>query len=89
MGDIWLAVDQAAPVRAGFIYDLFIEEPYRRQGLAAQAMLALEDEARALGLQSLALHVFGHNLGARALYEKLGYEITDVNMAKPLGERAP
>ncbi len=85
VGDIWLAVDQGAPVRAGFIYDLFIEDPYRRQGLASQAMLALETEARTLGLGSLALHVFGHNVGARALYEKLGYKITDLNMTKPLG----
>jgi len=85
IGDIWLAVDQAAPVRSGFIYDLFIAETYRRQGLASQTMLVLEAEARRLGLHSLALHVFGHNAGARALYEKLGYEITDLNMAKPLG----
>ena len=36
------------------------------------------------GLETLALHVFGHNPGARALYEKLGYEITNINMAKHL-----
>jgi hypothetical protein len=30
------------------------------------------------------LHVFGHNAGARALYEALGYQPTNINMFKPL-----
>jgi predicted GNAT family acetyltransferase len=30
------------------------------------------------------LHVFGHNQVARALYEKIGYEVTNVLMSKKL-----
>ena len=33
---------------------------------------------------SISLHVFGHNRVARALYEKLGYETTNVNMTEKL-----
>ena len=48
-------------------------------------MLALEEEARRFGLTALALHVFGHNTAARALYEGIGYQITNINMRKDLG----
>jgi ribosomal protein S18 acetylase RimI-like enzyme len=71
-------------VPSGFIYDLFVEEPWRGRGLAGQAMLALEERARQLGLATLYLHVFADNPVARALYDKLGYRVTSLNMAKPL-----
>jgi ribosomal protein S18 acetylase RimI-like enzyme len=48
-------------------------------------MRALEGEAKRLGFKKLGLHVFGHNMIARGLYEKLGYAITNLNMAKSLG----
>jgi ribosomal protein S18 acetylase RimI-like enzyme len=47
-------------------------------------MLALEVKARELGLATLSLHVFVFNHEARALYEKLGYAITNINMSKAL-----
>jgi GNAT superfamily N-acetyltransferase len=84
VGRVWLSTDPKAAGGAGFIYDLFVAEPFRRQGIARQAMLLIEKEALTLGVRSLALHAFGHNTPARALYEKLGYSITNVNMAKPL-----
>jgi GNAT superfamily N-acetyltransferase len=84
VGRLWLSVDAGVAGRAGFIYDLFVSEPFRRRGIAAQAMRLLEKEALRLGLRSLALHVFGYNLAARALYQKLGYEITNINMSKAL-----
>jgi len=84
VGMIWLAriLQGAKPVM--FIYDFRIDEPYRRKGYGEQAMLAAEVQAKALGYDTIALHVFGFNHGARALYEKLGYEITNINMAKKL-----
>jgi RimJ/RimL family protein N-acetyltransferase len=84
VGMIWLArmMQGAKPVM--FIYDFRIDEPYRRKGYGEQALRAAEEQAKALGLDTIALHVFGFNHGARALYEKLGYEITNINMAKKL-----
>jgi ribosomal protein S18 acetylase RimI-like enzyme len=80
VGFLWLGtLGQRA-----FIYDIEIYEPYRRRGYASQALLAAEDKARELGLKAIALHVFGYNTGARALYDKLGYRVTDLTMAKDL-----
>ncbi len=84
VGMIWLAriMQGAHPIM--FIYDFRIDELYRRKGYGEQAMRAAEEQARALGFDTIALHVFGHNHAARALYEKMGYEITNINMAKKL-----
>ena len=83
-GDLWLSSDPRLAAGAGFICDLYVAEEFRRQGIASEAMRLLEDEAARLGLKGLSLHVFGENLAARALYEKLGYQITNLVMAKSL-----
>jgi ribosomal protein S18 acetylase RimI-like enzyme len=83
-GDLWLSSDPRLTGGAGFICDLYVAEEYRRRGIASEAMRLLEGEATSLGLKGLSLHVFGENQAARALYEKLGYEITNLNMAKTL-----
>jgi ribosomal protein S18 acetylase RimI-like enzyme len=84
VGMIWLGRIMQGTKPAMFIYDFAIDEAHRRTGYGKQAMLAAEVQAKALGYDTIALHVFGHNHAARALYEKLGYEITNVNMAKKL-----
>jgi ribosomal protein S18 acetylase RimI-like enzyme len=83
VGQVWFAVPPWKPPIV-FVYDLAIDQAYRRRGYARQALLALEDEVKALGLDTIGLHVFGHNRGARALYEQAGYQVTDINMAKKL-----
>jgi len=83
VGVLWFAVIEAR--RQAFIYDLEIHPPYRRRGYAERAMRAAEAEVRALGLETIGLHVFGHNHAARALYEKLGYDITNLNLIKRVG----
>ena len=84
VGHLWLAIQHRADGRFGYIYDVYIAEPFQRRGIATNAMRLLEDEASRLGFSSLSLHVFGHNTAARALYEKLGYQITNLNMSKTL-----
>ena len=84
VGTIWIAEDHRSKTPTGFIYDLLIKEPYRGEGLATQAMLLLEEKARQLGLKVLYLHVFAFNANAKHLYEKLGYQITSMHMAKQL-----
>lgn len=83
VGMIWVAaVDWGKPI--AFIYDIAVDEDQRGKGYGKQAMLALEDVVRGLGLDEIGLHVFGHNTIARDLYLKVGYEITDLNMVKKL-----
>ena len=84
IGTVWLKVDRDPSTQSGFIYELFIEEAFRRKGYATQAMLALQEKAKELGLRALVLHVFAHNRAAIALYAKLGYEIKSLNMTKDL-----
>ena len=83
VGVLWIAIPGWKRTLA-FIYDIIVFEPYRRRGYGRLAMLALEDKVRVLGLDSIGLHVFGHNSGALALYQQVGYEITDINMVKKL-----
>lgn len=88
VGVIWFGHGQpetGLPPTTGAIYDLVIYPAHRRRGYGRAAMLALEEEARRFGLTALALHVFGHNTAARALYEGIGYRITNINMRKDLG----
>ncbi len=66
------------------MFNIDIEPAHRRRGHASRAFLALEDELRRLGLSGVALHVFGHNPGAQALYAKLGYRPTNINMFKAI-----
>ena len=89
VGTIWLSADTESATPSGFIYDLFIYEPFRRKGFATGAMLALEAKAGDLGLKVIYLHVFAHNPAARSLYEKLGYGTLSTNMAKPLRTGKP
>ena len=84
VGMIWLARIMQGTHPIMFIYDFRIDEPFRRKGYGEQAMRAAEEQAKVLGFDTIALHVFGHNHAARALYEKMGYEITNINMAKQL-----
>jgi len=83
VGMLWMGVVHK-PSRRAFIYNIEIYPQFRRHGYAMQAMLRLEEEARRLGLESIGLHVFGHNTAARPLYEKLGYVPTNINMTKRL-----
>lgn len=69
---------------AAFVYDIRIDEAFRRHGYGSQAFRELENKVRALGGRWIALHVFGNNYAALEMYQKLGYETTNVLMAKTL-----
>lgn len=81
VGIIWIS--QKAP-NEGFIYDFVIFEQYQGQGYGKKAMKEAEIIAKQLGMNKIGLNVFGHNKIARGLYEKMGYEITNITMAKTI-----
>lgn len=66
------------------VCDFLIFDEFQRKGYGTQALMTLEESVRKLGIDRISLHVFGHNHAARALYEKMGYEATDIHMAKKL-----
>jgi len=84
VGHIWFTRMTHGGQTFAFVFDIIIFEEYRRQGYGEKTMLAVEEKVREQGLDSIALHVFGHNRAAATLYEKIGYEITDINMMKKL-----
>lgn len=83
VGILWFAVQKGK----AFVYDIVIHDSFQRRGYATQAFLLLEDKVRQLGLNTISLHVFGHNHAARAMYQKLGYAETNVMMSKTLDEK--
>ena len=84
VGTVWFALRNSGVGRSVWVYDIIIHENFRRKGYASRTLELVEDRARELGARSVELHVFGHNHGARTLYEKLGYNITSITMAKPV-----
>ncbi|WP_426510824.1 GNAT family N-acetyltransferase [Dactylosporangium sp. McL0621] len=83
VGYIWLGLPTGERAQA-WVYDVQVDEPFRRRGHGRALMLAAEDVLRSRGIGALGLNVFGHNPGARQLYESLGYEIKSLSMAKDL-----
>jgi ribosomal protein S18 acetylase RimI-like enzyme len=84
VGVFWLRVETTAELRKAFINDIAVYEAFRRQGYGRAIMLAGEDAARSLGATVIGLNVWGGNVGARALYEQIGYETLSVQMQKRL-----
>ena len=83
IGMVWMKHE--APRTHGFIFDISLDEAQRGKGYGKQTMLALEEKARDLGLETIGLHVFVNNTAAMKLYKGLGYEVTSQNMTKKLG----
>lgn len=82
IGSTWLQHRDAT--HTVFIFDFFIRADLRGQGLGRRAFALIEDKAREWGAERMSLHVFGHNLVARHIYESLGFETTNLNMSKKL-----
>jgi ribosomal protein S18 acetylase RimI-like enzyme len=82
VGNLWVHVDREK--QQAFIYFIGIDEPYRGEGYARAAMLALEGAVKPMGAKRLALNVFGNNATARHLYESLGYEPSAISMRKDI-----
>ncbi len=81
VGLLWLGPQSPG---TWYVMDIEIRAELRSQGYGRATMLLAEDVARAHGATHLGLNVFGHNPGARALYESLGYEIQAIRMRKAL-----
>lgn len=84
VGELWLC-DRDSPMQhALFIYFVGIDSEHRGKGYGKAAMKLVESEARRLGIDHIALNVFGKNEVARNLYRSLGYEENAISMSKNL-----
>lgn len=84
VGMLWFAAVERGGQLVAYVYDVSIKTEHQRQGFATAAFRAMEEKARELSLSGIALHVFGHNTAAQALYQKLDYQTTNINMYKPI-----
>ena len=84
-GWLWLAVPGPDPDRLmAWVYNIEVDPAFRGRGYGRAAMILAEGEARSRGMTSLGLNVHGHNTVARSLYDSLGYDVTALQMKKPL-----
>ena len=64
----------------GFVHDLWVEEPYRNEGLARQMVTLAVERFRAIGVAQVRLDVLVDNAPARALFETCGFRPAVVEM---------
>lgn len=84
VGWLWYGLLEEAGRTFAYIYDFVIFEEQRRKGYGLQALQALDEEVKRVGLQRIGLHVFGHNRAAILLYEKAGYTASNITMVRNL-----
>lgn len=77
VGWLWLEVAAGPDGVRAFVFDIEVRPEFRRRGHGRAIMRAAERESRDRGAVTIGLSVFGHNHGARALYDSLGYEATE------------
>jgi ribosomal protein S18 acetylase RimI-like enzyme len=85
VGYLWVGVAGLDSNR-WWVWEVLIDEDFRRRGHGRQAMLLAEELALAHGASTIGLNVFGHNRVARNLYSSLGYGETSVQMRKDLSQ---
>ncbi len=84
IGMVWFKEERDWETPYGYLYQVWVWDQYQRQGLAKALMAGLEEKLKQLGLPRLRLHVFAFNERAIGLYEKLGFETTNIMMVKEL-----
>lgn len=82
VGTLWLSTERPM----AFVYDVVVAEDQRRKGYGEAIMNAGARWCQARDIFALGLNVFGHNPGARALYDKLGYVVTEEYRALDLAD---
>ena len=80
IGSAWLLTKQGD----AFLADLRIDDEFRGQGYGTAAMARLEAHLKENGYPAFRLHVYAKNAAARALYDKLGFEVVSMQMRKSL-----
>jgi ribosomal protein S18 acetylase RimI-like enzyme len=83
VGMVWVMLDRDRP-GAAWIYYIEVRPEQRGQGYGRALLRAAEQYSARHGATEMGLNVFGPNAVARGLYESSGYEITAINMRKPL-----
>ncbi|MFC4453325.1 GNAT family N-acetyltransferase [Deinococcus sonorensis] len=84
VGVLWYALRTNGGEPSAFVYEVAVFPQFQRRGYASEAFRLLDRHAAAQGASRVRLHVFGHNHPARALYERLGFEPTNLILSRPI-----
>ncbi|MFD9498402.1 GNAT family N-acetyltransferase [Streptomyces sp. NPDC060035] len=85
IGYVWVARRETPQGEAiGYVFDVEVKGEHRGHGYGRALMHRAESITFDVGLGRLGLHVFASNTPALRLYESLGYEPTQYNLAKAL-----
>ncbi|MFI2781656.1 GNAT family N-acetyltransferase [Streptomyces sp. ALB3] len=85
VGYVWVARRETPDgEELGYVFDIEVREQHRGHGYGRALMHLAEHITLGAGLGLLGLHVFTSNTPALRLYESLGYEVTQYNLAKAL-----
>lgn len=87
VGYLWIGPSATGAVEDWWVWDVFVDEEHRGRGYAREALQRGEELAVSHGATRIGLSVFGFNIGAKALYDSLGYTTTSIKMSKELSPR--
>jgi ribosomal-protein-alanine N-acetyltransferase len=73
VGFVILHVEAGEEGRNGYVVTLDVVPAFRRKGIAALLMDAVEEQARADGCSAIVLHVFAENEAAVKFYAHAGF----------------
>ena len=82
--DVGLAVAEKKGERLGFLHLLYVRPEARRSRIAAELVREVVSKLRERGADVLELEVLASNGGARAVYERWGFEPLELTLAAPL-----
>ncbi len=85
IGHLWVGELPERRSSTAFIFDFYIEERHRRKGYGLETLRQLQERLQALGFSGMSLHVFSYNQAALNLYQRFGFQTTDVVMHKQFG----
>lgn len=86
VGMLWFRVEDRGGDTIAYVCDIYVKPHHQRKGHASRAFRVLEERVLALGMSGIGLNVFGNNVQAKRLYERLGYEPLNIYMWKPLSQ---
>jgi ribosomal protein S18 acetylase RimI-like enzyme len=66
----------------GALHDIYVDEPQRRKGVAAALVKAMCDRLAEMGAPRVVLHTASGNASAQALFKKVGFRPTMLEMTR-------
>jgi ribosomal protein S18 acetylase RimI-like enzyme len=88
IGSVWIKVVPNEGSTNAFIYDIELSPTYQGRGFGQASMLALEEEAKRIGVRKIGLRVFSYNEAAYRLYKKVGYRETKSTESSHMMEKS-